>query len=302
MNEPLQLFFQNIDKIRLYFGTEAEAFDKDLALKLTMRNIVFSYDDYEEVVKQIKAHSKWYHAVRSSKRVLHTYYAHFAKNSEQVEHTFHMYKRLTEQFKRGESSYLAALYINKEADIEKIHTLIHEIANRPSLKFSAFQLQTTALLCARPENAMLLSTTYDHYYHALTSIGFLPNDETVKSAVLLTLGSGSFCPSTFQYVKEISNGLRNMATSIRCCHYQTTVLLALTKFENEQFPALYAIHDEICRVLKIGKNECNSLLLAAQIYTSNEAIGDLPMNEFNFSDILTTAVGDGVYSGGDSSD
>lgn len=302
MNEPLQLFFQNIDKIRLYFGTEAEAFDKDLALKLTMRNIVFSYEDYEEVVKQIKSHSKWYHAVRSSRRVLHTYYAHFAKKPEQMKHTFHMYKRLTEQFKRGEASYLAALYINQEADIEKIHMLIHEIAKRPSLNFSTSKFQTTALLCTRPENAMLLATTYDRYYQALLSIGFLPNEETVKSAILLTAGSGSFCATTFQYVKEISNNILNKATTMRCCHYQTTVLLALTKFENEQFPALYAIHDEICRVLKIGSNECNSLLLAAQIYTSNEAIGDISMNDFNFSDILTTAIGDGFYSSGDSND
>ena len=79
------------------------------------------------------------------------------------------------------------------------------------------------------------------------------------------------------------------------------MLSLLMKFENEQFPALYAIHDEICRVLKIGKNECNSLLIAAQIYTSNEAIGDLPMTDFHFSDILTTAIDDGFYNGGDSS-
>lgn len=44
MNDRLQLFFDNIEKINLYFGADADKFSKDLALKLTVRNIRFYYE------------------------------------------------------------------------------------------------------------------------------------------------------------------------------------------------------------------------------------------------------------------
>ncbi|MCH7322978.1 DUF4003 domain-containing protein [Solibacillus sp. MA9] len=286
MNEQLQLFFHNVEKIRLYFGSEAAPFEKELALKLTVRNIPFYYEDYEKVVQQIKANTKWYSSARAGQKIYHNYYVHFAKAPEQIVHTLHMYKQLTKHFKRNEQTYLAAMYMKHDADIQKLQTLTHELAQQPSLTYSALKLSTTALLSTRENNVATLVQTYELYYKALISLGYERVNTTKNSAVLLTLGTGTFCDETNRHLQQISQFIRKSDVKIERCHYNTIALLALAKFKVVQFPALYAIHDEICRELNIKKYDCNSLLLAAQIYTSNEAIGDLPESALDFNDML----------------
>lgn len=303
MNEQLQLFFHNIDKIRLYFGTDAVAFEKELALKLTARNIAFYYENYEKVVQQIKSNTKWYSSARMSPKIAYNYYVHFAKTPEQVPHTIHMYKQLTKHFKRNEQTYLAAMYLKNEADIVKVQQLMHELMKQPSLKYSVLPPQTVALLATRDYDPATLAQTYERYYDALISLGYERKGVTKNSAVLLTIGTGIFCEQTFEHIKEISQVIKKSDVKIKPCHYNTIALLALAKFDAAQFPALYAIHDEICHVLKLKKHDCNTLLLAAQIYTSNEAIGDLPEYELDFSDMLhisddSLGDGDGGSDGG----
>ncbi len=302
MNDQLQLFFHNVEKIRLYFGTDSTPFEKELALKLTVRNLAFYYEDYEKVVQQIKANTKWYSSARTSQKIAHSYYVHFAKTPEQVPHTLHMYKQLTKQFKRNEHTYLAAMYVKNDADLVKMQQLMQALMQQQSLKYSAFAPQTVALLATRGHDAATLAQTYERYYNALISLGYERKGITKNSAVLLTLGTGTFCEQTFQHVQQISAMIKKSDVSIKPCHYNTIALLALAKFDVVQFPALYAIHDEICHVLKLKKHDCNTLLLAAQIYTSNEAIGDLPEYELDFSDMLhihNDASGDGDSGGSD---
>lgn len=60
MEERLAMFVDNVEKIRLYFGTEADKFALSMAVSLTLRSLIFYYFEYEKVEKTIKDHSKWY--------------------------------------------------------------------------------------------------------------------------------------------------------------------------------------------------------------------------------------------------
>lgn len=286
MTEQLQLFFHNVEKIRLYFGSESTPFEKELALKLTVRNISFYYEDYEKVVQQVKAHTKWYSSARVGQTIYHNYYVHFAKTPDQIKHTLHMYKQLTKHFKRNEQTYLAAMYMKQEADIKRLQALIRELSQLPSLSYAALKLSTTALLLTRKNDIATLAQTYERYYETLLACGYEQVDTTKMSALLLTFGTGIFCDQTNHHIQLIAQAIRKSNVKLERCHYNSIALLALAKFDTAQFPALYAIHEEICRQLNIKKYDCNSLLLATQIYTSNEPIGNLPEDELNFSDML----------------
>lgn len=302
MNDRLQLFFDNIEKINLYFGADADKFSKDLALKLTVRNIRFYYEDYEKVQQRIKTNTKWYQFVSMNLPISHAYYVHFAKTPEQIPHALHMYKILTKKFNRGEQCYLASLHIRSDEQTKKIERLIDELIKQPSLKFSSFSTNNCAILAARPEQPAELASSFEKYYRELVSIGFDRNGETKNSAFLLTVGTGVFCDKTFDNVKILTKFIQHTDTKIKHFHYKTIVLLALAKFDISQFPALYDIHDEICHKLKIRTNSCNSLLLATQIYTSNEAIGDLSSYELDFSDFMYAAVTDSFDGNNSTSD
>lgn len=297
MNERLQLFFDNLDKIQLYFGSDANKFANNLALKLTVRNIRFNYEDYEIVQQQIKAHTKWYQFFSMSLPICHAYYVHFAKTPEKIPHALHMYKLLTKKFNRGDQCYLAAIHIESEQSIQKIEALIKELMKQPSLKHSNLATNTCTILAARPESPQQLAITFEKYYQALVSIGFIRNKETKNCALLLTIGTGTYCEETFNHVQALTTFIQKSEISVMVCHYNTIALLALAKFEIAQFPALYDIHEEICRKLKIKQNHCNSLLMAAQIYTSNEAIGDLLTYELDYADFMYAAINDDFDSG-----
>ena len=88
MNEKLQLYVDNVEKIRLYFGGDGEKFAKRMAMQLTLRGIRFYYHDYEEVQKHIKANTKWYSTPRNSAKIAHAYYVQFAKEPEKVVQAF----------------------------------------------------------------------------------------------------------------------------------------------------------------------------------------------------------------------
>lgn len=289
MNAQLQLFFTNIGKINLYFGSDAKSFYIDLALKLTVRNIIFHYEDYEAVRQQIKNDTKWYHSARTNPQVINTYYVHFAKQPEKISEVLNLYKSLTKQFSRGEHSYITSAYITSEHDIDRINKLIADLMKQPSMKYSPIKPATCAMLARRPEDTEILANTIEHYYKELVSIGYERKDATKNAALILTLGTGTFDEPTFKRLQELTLFIKNTETKLKSCHYATIVLLALAKFEVHQFPALYDIHNEICRTLKLNRNQCNTLLITTQIYTSNEAIGDIPSTESFYSDIFSAA-------------
>ncbi|MBD8036832.1 DUF4003 family protein [Solibacillus sp. A46] len=302
MNAQLQLFFTNIDKINLYFGSDAKSFYIDLALKLTVRNVIFHYEDYEAIRQEIKNHTKWYHTARVNQQVINTYYVHFAKQPEKIGEALNLYKSLTKQFSRGEHSYITSAYLTSEDDMDRIQKLLADLMKQPSLKYSPIKPATCAILARRPEDTGILANTIEHYYKELVSIGYERKDATKNAALILTIGTGTFDEFTFSRLKELTLFIKNTETKLKSCHYATIALLALAKFEVHQFPALYDIHNEICRTLKLNRNQCNTLLITTQIYTSNEAIGDIPSNESYYSDIIFSAVesssSDGVSDGG----
>ncbi|MEG0437847.1 DUF4003 family protein [Solibacillus cecembensis] len=302
MNERLQLFFDNIGKIKLYFGSDADNFAKHLALKLTVRNIHFYYEDYENVQRQIKLHTKWYHFARNNSKLNHAYYVHFAKDPKQIPKAFQHYKTLTKQFNRGEQSYLTAMYLNNDAALDKLRVLLNELMQQPSLKFVSLDTHHCAILATRPEEPYILASTYTQYYNQLVTDGFVRSKETIQTALLLTVGTGTFCENTIQQVKKLTTLIFSIRANLKYCHYRTIALLALANFQPNQIPALEDIHDEICRSLKISPNNCNTLLLAAQIYTANEAIGDLPSYNMDFSDFAYAIVNDDFTSTNEASD
>lgn len=302
MNDRLQLFFDNTDKINLYFGSQAETFGKNLALKLTMRNLRFHYEDYERVQQQIKTVTKWYQFVVIDVFIIHSYYVHYAKTPEQIPATIHMYKKISKRFGRGAQSYLTAMHLKSAESHEKLHELITHLKQLPSLRFSNLPPNQCAILATRPEDAVTLAQTYEHYYEALLSIGFIRTIDTKNTALLLTVGTGTFCKKTFEQVTILSNYIRKTEISVLSCRYQPIALLALSNFDVSEFPALFDIHAEICRKLKIKSGGCNSLLLATQIYTSNEVMGDLRENELDFSDFAYALINNNFDTGSSDGD
>ncbi|MEK4627464.1 MAG: DUF4003 family protein [Solibacillus sp.] len=296
MNDPLQLFFDNLEKINLYFGSDANSFGKDLAVKLTVRNVPFYYEDYEKVQYQIKTHTKWYYLARSNSSINQAYYVHFAKTPEKVSDAIHMYKVLTQKFNRGEQSYLSALYLKSNEDMAKLITLMDALKKQPSLKYGFPSTLVCSILANRPEDPTTLADSYERYYEALLSIGFKRSNEAKSTALLLTVGTGTFCKQTFATLKEIAAFIKQAEALIRVSHYKTIGLLALARFEVQQFPALFDMHEEICRQLKIKPSQANTLLLTTQIYTSNETIGNLYANKIEFSDFAHMLLNDSFDS------
>lgn len=289
MNAQLQLFFTNIDKIVLYFGADSKCFYIDLALKLTVRNIVFNYEDYEKVRQQIKNNTKWYNFARVNTRIINTYYLHYANEPEKIGEVLNLHKLLTKQFTRHEDSYIAAAYLTSEDHIARIQLLITDLMNHQSVKHAPLKLSTSAMLAGRVEDAKVLANSVEKYYQALVSIGYERSKDTTNTAVILTIGTGDFHDETFSRLKELTTFIKKTEKKLTPYHYNTIALLSLAKFEVHQFPALYDMHEEICRFLKLDRRHFNSLLVATQIYTSTEAIGDLPSYDVDFSTIIFSA-------------
>lgn len=289
MNAQLQLFFTNIDKIVLYFGADAKYFYIDLALKLTVRNIVFNYEDYEKVRQQIKNNTKWYNFARVNTQIINTYFVHYAKEPEKIGETLTLHKLLTKQFTRHDDSYIAAAYLKSEDHIERINLLFKDLMNKQSVKYAPLKLSTSAMLAGRAEDTKVLASSVEQYYQALVSIGYERSKDTTNMAVILTIGTGNFHKETFVRLKELTTYIKKTEKKLTPHHYNTIALLSLAKFEVHQFPALHDMHEEICRFLKLDRKQFNSLLVATQIYTSTEAIGDLPTYDVDFSTIIFSA-------------
>ncbi|MCM3722787.1 DUF4003 family protein [Solibacillus isronensis] len=289
MNAQLQLFFTNIDKIVLYFGADAKYFYIDLALKLTVRNIVFNYEDYEKVRQQIKNNTKWYNFARVNTQIINTYFVHYAKEPEKVGDALNLHKSLTKQFTRHDDSYIAAAYLKSEEHIERINLLMKDLMNKQSVKYAPLKLSTNAMLAGRAEDTKVLANSVEQYYQALVSIGFERTKDTTNTAVILTIGTGGFHHETFARLKELATYIKKTEITLTTHRYNTIALLSLAKFEVHQFPALHDMHEEICRFLKLDRMHFNSLLVATQIYTSTEAIGDLSSYDVGFSTIIFSA-------------
>ncbi|MER2115755.1 MAG: hypothetical protein ABS904_08290, partial [Solibacillus isronensis] len=181
MNAQLQLFFTNIDKIVLYFGADAKYFYIDLALKLTVRNIVFNYEDYEKVRQQIKNNTKWYNFARVNTQIINTYFVHYAKEPEKIGEALNLHKLLTKQFTRHDDSYIAAAYLKSEDHIERINLLIKDLMNKQSVKYAPLKLSTSAMLAGRAEDTKVLANSVEQYYQALVSIGYARTKDTTNT-------------------------------------------------------------------------------------------------------------------------
>ena len=301
MNERLQLYLDNVEKIRLYFGVDGEKFAKRMAIQLTLRGIRFYYHDYEEVQKHIKVNTKWYSTPRSSIKIGHAYYVQFAKEPEKVVQALKQQSMLPKpKLANVEDSYIAAIYIKDDEHVQKMNELKGALAKQPSLKYSTHTLSQCALLTTRSESAEELATTYKRYYSRLIDLKWKRGRETYQAAFLLTMGTGTFDDTTWDKVKELATIIQTANSKLEPRHYSVVCLLALAKFEVTEFPALNEIHDEICKVIKANPKYENTLLIATQIYTSNEAFGDLPKYDIDFIDMVLQGVDDGF--GGDGGD
>ncbi|WP_431028888.1 DUF4003 family protein [Lysinibacillus sp. LZ02] len=298
MKERLQLFVDNVEKIRLYFGVDGERFVKKMATQLTVRGIRFYYHDYEEVQKHIKANTKWYGVARSSVKIAHAYYVQFAKEPEQVKQAIAQQAFVkTKGFASSEDAYLAAMYVKDSEQAQKMELLTKELIKQPSLKFSSLSLLLRAMLATRPESPEELATTYEQYYQRLISLGWKRDGTSKNAAFLLTIGTGAWDETIWAKVEELAALIQAASTKLEPRHYSVVCLLALAKFETPAFPALTEIHDQVCQVLKAKPKYDNTLLIATQIYTASEAFSDLPTYDFDFADIVMQAI-DGD-SGGD---
>ena len=287
MKERVQLFLDNIEKIRLYFGTGTDNFTMKMAIQLTVRGIKFCVSDYEEIKKEIRSNSKWYSTVRASKVITNAYYIHFAKEPEKVAQTLDMQKLITSTgLANIENSYLAAMHIKNRVHAVKMDELSKELLKQPSLKFSTLSLALRAMLATRPESAEVLANTYEHYYKQLVDFNFIRGDESMSAALLLTMGTGTFDEKTWHRVKSFTTTFMSTKAKIEPRHYSVVCLLALAKYKTEELQVLTEVHEAICQSLKLNPKYYNTLLIAAQIYTCTEVVGELPKCTLDFSDIV----------------
>ena len=301
MNEKLALFLDNVEKIRLYFGVDGEKIAKKMGIQLTLRGVRFYYHDYEEIQKHIKMNTKWYSTPRNSVKIGHAYYVQYAKEPEKVVQALNQQRMLPKPgFSNVEDSYVAALYIKDDAHIQKMKDLKGNLAKQPSLKYYPHTLSQCALLATRPQSAEELAATYERYYSELINLKWKRAGETYQAAFLLTIGTGAFNDATLAKVKELATIIQAANCKLEPRHYNIVCLLALVKFEVTEFPALYEIHDEICKVLKVNPKYENTLLIATQIYTANEALDDVHKYEIDLIDIVMQGID--VSSGGDGGD
>lgn len=308
MNETLQLFLDNLEKIRLYFGIDGEKFAKRMAIQLTLRGIRFYYHDYEEVQKCIKANTKWYSTPRSSVKIAHAYYVHFAKEPEKVVQAFQQQSILPKpKLANVEESYIAAAYIKDVEHVQKMNELKAALAKQGNLKYLAHPLSQCAMLATRPESPEELATTYERYYSRLIDLKWKRGGETKQAALLLTMGTGTFDDTISEKVKELATIIQAANSKLERRHYSVVCLLALARFERTEFPTLHKIHEQLCQSMKANPKYENTLLIATQIYTASEALDELQKYDFDFTDILFEIVeadfggasGDGGSGGGD---
>lgn len=291
MKERIQFFLDNIEKIRLFFGTGTDKFTIKMATQLTVRGIKFCVSDFEEIKKEIKANSKWYSTVRVSKVITNAYYIQFAKEPEKVAHTLKMQILITSSgLSNIENSYLAAMYIKDRIHAVKMGELSKALLKQPSLKFSTLSLALRAMLANRPESAEVLANTYEHYYKQLIDFNFIRGDESKSAALLLTMGTGTFDEKTWHRVRSFTTTFMSAKDKIEPRHYSVVCLLALTKFEPEELQALKEVHEAICQALKLNPKYYNTLLIAAQIHTCTEVIGEIPKCSLDFSDIVLQGI------------
>ena len=301
MNETLQLYLDNVEKIRLYFGVDGEKFAKRMAIQLALRGIRFYYHDYEEVQKQIKANTKWYSTPRNSVKIGQAYYVQFAKDPEKVTQALKQQSMLPKpKLAVIEDSYIAAMYIKDDAHVQKIKELKEHLAKQPSLKYSPHTLSQCALLATRLESSEELAITYEHYYSRLIDLKWKRAGETYQAAFLLTIGTGTFNDATWDKLKELAEAIQTANSKLETRHYSVVCLLALVQFEITEFPTLHKIHDAICKSMKANPKYENTLLMATQIYTLNEVIDDLPKSDFDFIDLVLQGID--ANFGGDGSD
>lgn len=304
MNEKLQLYVDNVEKIRLYFGVDGERFAKRMAIQLTLRGIRFYYHDYEEVQKHIKANTKWYSTPRSSVKIAQAYYVQYAKDPEKVVQALQRQSMIPKpKFANAEDSYIAAIYIKDAGHVQKMNELIQALEKQPSLKYLAHTFSQRALLATRPESPEELATTYEQYYNQMIDLKWKRGGEAQQAAFLLTMGTGTFNDTTWSKVGELATVIQAANSKLEPRHYSVVCLLALAKFEIIEFPKLNEIHDGICKAMKANPKYENTLLIATQIYTANEAFGESQKYDINFIDMVLQGIdadfgGDGGGDGG----
>lgn len=286
MHQMLALYLQNVEKIKLYFGTDADKFGYHLAVRYTVKGNVFHYADYEKIAQEIKKHTKWYSFAAVNFNILTSYAAHFGKDVDKVAPALQYYKLLTNYFTRGEHSYLAAMYGTTLEDAQRVDALTKTLAKLPALQFFTLPLQTRALLATLPEEVEVLAASVQHYYTTLISLGFTRHSSTLEAAAILTLASGNVDEQLITQIKHVLAILTETNTTLKKRHYFVVILLALVNAKAHDFIELYELHEQLCAEAKLRPNYHPTLLIATQLYTVTSLPISFASSEFSFSDTI----------------
>lgn len=297
MNERLSLFLDNVEKIRLFFGSHAESFVISMATQLTIRGQRFYGFDYDDVNKTIKNHSKWYSTVRHRQKIVNAYYVHYSKDPSLIPKAIERQKQIQHnKFTETEDSYIAAIYIENG---EKLEELTQALIKQSSLRYESLRLPQRALLSTRPEVPIEIAVTYEQYYKQLLSLKWKRGIESKNAAFLLTLETGTFQEPIIERLVRVESLLHSINLKIEKRHYSVICLLALANFEKTQLNALLELQDTINTKLKLNPKYYNTLGVAAQLYTATELANNSEMYYTDIADILMTVIDNGGSDGSD---
>lgn len=286
MNDKLVLYLQNVEKIKLYFGTDADKFSYSLALRYTVKGMVFHYVDYENIAQEIKKQTKWYSFAGVNFNILTSYAAHFGKDYEKVAQALHYQKMLTSYFTGGEHSYIAAMYGSTIEDAQRVNKLTQALANTPNSQFFTLPLQSRALLATRAEEVAILAMSLQQYYEALIQFGFARHSLTYESAFILTVHSGLFDAQLIEQLRAVLAILNQAETTLKKRHYFVVVLLAIAQCGAEDFIKLYELHDALCLQTKLRPKYHPTLLIATQLYTLNKTPFEFSTSDFALTEVI----------------
>ncbi|MEK4229675.1 DUF4003 family protein [Solibacillus sp. FSL H8-0538] len=273
MKEIISLFRDNLEKIGLFFGTNAAPFKRTMATQLTIRGHRFHFEAYEQVQQAIKQQTKWYQLPRMNMSITNSYYVHLVTATNKhtaVADLFATEKLLKDVgFRRSVQSYLAALYIKNAGHAKKMDATSRALKQQSSNKFASPTLQLTAMLSAREEMPEQLAEATEHYYSTLRK-DFKRGDQLQHVTLMLTIIRGTFDAKLCDRIRELAQLIQQLNVKLQDRHYAVICLLALANFKKDDFPKLFALHEEIVTLLKANPKYENTLLIAAQLYTATQ--------------------------------
>lgn len=307
MQGTVELFYDNMEEIELFFGKKANPFKRNLATQLAIRGLSFQPDIYEQVQEAIKIRTKWYQSTRSNLSIRISYYVHLAsvRNiDEAVEERFGKVTLLKELgIYRSTNSYLAALYIKDAAHAKKM-----EITSRLFKKSRIFSsnpppLQICAMLATIEEIPENLVATTEQYFKKLRT-NFKKGYQLRNVALMMTMSKGIYDANLCKRMHHLSELLRYEGLEIEERHYATFCLLTLTELKKNHFNEFFNFHEEIYTFLQANPKKENTFFIAAQLFIATHLLPYLQDNQLleqmgNLQDMLDL-IGN-LHNGGDRS-